>query len=171
MILPKEGEPTKQEIKRKSYCWYNRDQIWTIHSTEDCYLDLDTNQDITKEEDQDEEVLQGMPLQYSIKNNINTNNSNIRKLDSQMKDAIDGHKCVLFPTFDLSTKRIGFENRSSRISTVAYDIGFHPANSNLLKSFLIKSLVLNPISLSGSNIHFIPPPPPPVWSSFQTPPL
>ena len=53
-------------------------------------------------------------------------------------------------------KRIGFDNGSNIVTTIAYEIKCHPAYYILLKSLLNKSSVLDPIQPSDSNIHFIP---------------
>ena len=50
-----------------------------------------------------------------------------------MKDATEGHKRIIFPTFDLSTKRIGLGNGSSEGIMLAYEIKCNPENSTMLK--------------------------------------
>ena len=95
-------------------------------------------------------------IQYNIENDINTKHSNTHNPDDQMKDTTEGHKHIVFTTFDLSTKIIEFGNESSRVTTVANGIKYHPTKSTLLKSLLIKSLFLNPIPASDSIIHFTP---------------
>ena len=82
--------------------------------------------------------------------------NNKRKLDGQLKDTTEGQERIVFPPFDLSTKRIGFGNGSNRVTTNAYEIKYHPIHSTLLTYFLIKLSVLDPISPSDTNIHLIP---------------
>ena len=54
-----------------------------------------------------------------------------------MKDAIDGHKSIVFPVYDLPTKIIGFGNGAGRVTTVTYEIKCHSDNFTLLKIFLL----------------------------------
>ena len=42
-----------------------------------------------------------------------------------------------------------------KIFTVAYEVKCHPAHSTILKSFLIKTSVLDLLPPSDTNIHFI----------------
>ena len=61
------------------------------------------------------------------------NNKNKHKPDGQLQEAeINKHR-IIFPVFDLFTKRIGFGNRANRVTTVAYEIKFHPAHYTILK--------------------------------------
>ena len=94
-------------------------------------------------------------LQQTNENEVTNTQTNKRKPDGQLKDAIDSQKRIVFPAFDLSTKRIGFGNGSNRVTTTTYEIKCHPTHSTLLKFLLIKSSVLDPIQPSDSNIYFI----------------
>ena len=87
---------------------------------------------------------------------MNNTQNNKRKLDGQLKDASENQQRIVFPTFELSTKKIGIDNGSNRVTIIAYEIKCPPAYSALLKSLLVKSFVLNPIQPSNPNIHFIP---------------
>ena len=86
---------------------------------------------------------------------INTHN-NKRKPDRQLKETDKNKKSIIFPAFDLSTKRIGFGNETNRFIRVAYKIIYHSAHSTILKSLLIKSSVLEPLTPSDTNTYFIP---------------
>ena len=81
--------------------------------------------------------------------------NNTHNQDEKIKYITEGQQCIVFPTLDLSTKRIGLGNGSNRVTPVAYDIKFHPATFILFKSLLIKASILDSIPLSDSNIHFI----------------
>ena len=67
----------------------------------------------------EEDIVQ---LQQNTENNINTNNDTKRNLDGQMKDATEGHKRIIFPALDLSTKIIGLGNGSSEGIIFTYEI-------------------------------------------------
>ena len=95
-------------------------------------------------------------LQQNVENNINTNNLNKCNPNGQMKGTTDRYKRYVFPAFDLSTNIIGLGNGFGGVITVTYEIKYDPENFTLLKYLFIKSPVLNPISPSDSNIHFIP---------------
>ena len=62
-------------------------------------------------------------------------------------DADDEWKDIVFPTFDLNMRIISFSNGDKYISTIEFDIWFHPDNFVILK---LSSLV---------SIPMIPPPP------------
>ena len=49
-----------------------------------------------------------------------------------------------FSAFDLSTESIGFGNESARVTTVAYEIRYHPYNATFIKSILNQASVKNP---------------------------
>ena len=78
-----------------------------------------------------------------------------RTTDGQPKDP-EHNNSITFPAFDLSTKRIGFGKGTNRVTTVAYEVKCHLSHSTILKSFLIKASVLDPLPPSDKNIHFIP---------------
>ena len=63
-------------------------------------------------------------------------------------------KTIDFPAFDISTKRVGFGNGTARVTTVAYEIRYHPVHAILLKSILIQAFVLDPVSHFDNHIHF-----------------
>ena len=102
----------------------------------------------------EEEIIE---LKKNTTYNVIHIHNNKRKLDGQLKDTTEGQERIVFPPFDLSTKRIGFGNGPNRATTVAYEIKCHPAYSTMLTSVLIKSSVLDPIPPSNINIYFIPP--------------
>ena len=54
------------------------------------------------------------------------------------------------------TKRIGFGNETSQVTTVVYEVKCHPAYYTIVKSLLTKASVLDPLPPSDTNIHFIP---------------
>ena len=95
-------------------------------------------------------------LQQTSEDTVTNNQNNKRKPDGQLKDVTDNQQRIVFPAFDLSTKRIGFGRESNRVITIAYEIECHPAHSTQLKSLLIKASVLDTILPSDSNIHFFP---------------
>ena len=105
------------------------------------------NVDLTKED-----IIE---LQQHTENYINNKYSNKRNLAGQLKNTTEECKHIVFPTFDLSTKIIGFGNWSNRVTTIAYEIKYHPVDSTLLKYLLIKSSVLDIIPPSDFNFHFI----------------
>ena len=52
---------------------------------------------------------------------ISDSASNNKRLpDGNRKDPITNDKTIVFPAFDLSTKRVGFGNGNARVSIVAY---------------------------------------------------
>ena len=53
------------------------------------------------------------------------NNNNKFKPDGQIKDAETNQHRIVFPAFEVSTKRIGFGNGSNRVTTVAYEVKYH----------------------------------------------
>ena len=73
-----------------------------------------------------------------------------------LKNRSGDDNVIVFPVFDLSTKRIGFGNGAIRVTTIAYEVRFHSRHVTLLISILIRVLILDPISPSDSNIHCIP---------------
>ena len=57
---------------------------------------------------------------------ISDDASNNKRLpDGNRKDPTTPDKTIVFPAFDLSTKRVGFGNGNSRVTTVAYEIRCH----------------------------------------------
>ena len=71
---------------------------------------------------------------------ISDDTSNNKRLpDGNRKDPTTLENTIVFPAFDLSTKRVGFGNGNSRVTTVAYEIRCHPAHATLLKSILIQA--------------------------------
>ena len=101
----------------------------------------------------DEDII---ALKQTTDNEVTKIQKNKRNPDRKLKDATDSHQRIVFPTFDLSTKRIGFSNGSNRVTTIAYEIKYYPIHSTLLKSLLIKTSVLDSIQQSDSNVRFIP---------------
>ena len=87
---------------------------------------------------------------------MNNTQNNKDKPDGKQKDATESQQRIVFPSFDLSTKKTEFGNGSNRVITIAYEIKYYPAHSTLLKSLLIKSSVLDPIQQYDFNIHFVP---------------
>ena len=72
-------------------------------------------------------------LQKTTEKDTIHNNKNKRKPDRQLKEAETNRHRIIFPAFDLSTKRIGFRNGSKRVTTVAYEVKCDPAHSIILK--------------------------------------
>ena len=95
-------------------------------------------------------TLQETSAETSIHNHNNKCNP-----DGQPKEA-EHSNSIIFPAFDLSTKRIGFGNGTNRVTTVAYEVKCHSNHSTIVKSPLIKTSVLYPLPPSDTNIHFIP---------------
>ena len=83
-------------------------------------------------------------LQETTERDATHNHNNKRKPDGQLKEPEKNKNSVIFPAFDLSTKRIGFGNGTHRVTTVAYELKCHPDHSPILKYILIKSSVLDP---------------------------
>ena len=96
-----------------------------------------------------------LTLQETTNETAIHNHNNKRKPDGQPKEA-EHSNSIIFPSFDLSTKRIGFGNNTNRVTTVAYEVKCHPAHSTILKSLIIKASVLDPLPPSDTTIHFIP---------------
>ena len=63
---------------------------------------------------------------------------------------------IIFPAFDLSTKKVGFGNSSHRVKTIAYEVKCHPDHIALLNVFLTRVSILYKTPSSDSTIHFIP---------------
>ena len=76
--------------------------------------------------------------------------------DSNRKDPNTQDNIIVFPAFDLSTKRVEFGNGTTRVTTVAYKIRCHPSHATLLKPILIQAFVLDPVSPSDNHTHFVP---------------
>ena len=72
-------------------------------------------------------------LKGCIFTNANPNPTNKRNPDGNRKDLTENSNTIVFPAFDLSSKRVGFGNGNSRVTTVAYEIRCHPDHANLLK--------------------------------------
>ena len=95
-------------------------------------------------------------LQHITEDDVLDNNNNKRRPNVQLKKAETNQHRIVFPAVDLSTKRIGFGSGSNRVTTVAYEVKYHPTNSTLLTSLLIKSSILSLLPPTDTNIHFIP---------------
>jgi len=80
--------------------------------------------------------------------------NNKRLPDGNRKKSTTQDKTIVFPNLDISTKRVGFGNGTARVTTVAYEIRYHPVHAILLKSILIQASVLDPVSPSDNHIHF-----------------
>ena len=94
-------------------------------------------------------------LQTTSKVDANHNYNTKLKPDGQLKEP-EKKNSVIFPAFDLSTKRIGFGNGTHRLTTVEYEVKCHSAHSTILKYLVIKSSILDPLPPSITNVHFIP---------------
>ena len=73
-------------------------------------------------------------LQQNTENDVNNTQNNRRKPDGQLKDVTESQQRNVSLAFDLSTKRIRFGNSSKKVTTITYEIKFHPAYSTMLKS-------------------------------------
>ena len=73
---------------------------------------------------------------------VTTNtHSEKRSTDGQPKvPEEDINNQITFPAFDLSTTKVGFGNSPHRVTTIAYEIKYHPDHSALLKKTLISIL-------------------------------
>lgn len=94
-------------------------------------------------------------FQQHTDNDINNKHNNKLIPADQLEDVTEGNQCIVFLVFDLFTKIIGLGNGSNRVTTIAYEIIYHLVYSTLLKSLVIKSLVLDHIPPSDSSVHFI----------------
>ena len=94
-------------------------------------------------------------FQQHTDNDINNKHNNKLIPADQLEDVTEGNQCIVFLVFDLFTKIIGLGNWSNRVTTIAYEIIYHLVYSTLLKSLVIKSLVLDHIPPSDSSVHFI----------------
>ena len=101
-------------------------------------------------------------LKECVSTNANPNPANKRSPDDNRKDPAKKSNTIVFPAFDISTKRVGFGNGNARVTTVAYEIRCHLDHATLLKSIFIQVSVLDPISASKNHTHFIP------YGLFQT---
>ena len=81
------------------------------------------------------------------------NNNNTHKPDGQLKEAETNKHRIISPAFDLSTKRIEFDNGPNRVT---YEVKCHPSHSTILNSLLIKLSVLDPLPPYDTNVYFIP---------------
>lgn len=95
-------------------------------------------------------------LQECASTNTTSNSNNKRNPDGNRKDPTENSNAIVFPAFDLSTKRVGFGNGTVHITTVAYKIRCHPDDATLLKSILIQASILDPLSPSDNHFRFIP---------------
>ena len=60
-VPPKEGDLNTKDFQNKTYHWCIKHQAWTIHTSDNCYLDLEANVANTEEDVQeDDEALQGI---------------------------------------------------------------------------------------------------------------
>ena len=91
-----------------------------------------------------------------IEGNTIHNHNNKRKPYGQLKESDKNKNSIIFPAFDLSTKRIGFGNGTNRFTMVVYEVKYYPAHSTILKSLIIKSSVLDPLPPFDTDIHFLP---------------
>ena len=73
----------------------------------------------------------------------------------EQRQSSDNDNYIVFPAFDLPTKRISFGNGSARVTTIAYEIRCYLHYATLLKKILIQASILYPILPSYSHIHFI----------------
>ena len=97
-----------------------------------------------------------LALQECIPVISDSTSNNKRLLDGNRKKPTTNDKTIVFPTSDLSTKRVVFGNGNARVITVAYEIRCQHDHATLLKSILIQASVLDPVSPSDNHIHFIP---------------
>ena len=94
-------------------------------------------------------------LKEATEGNAIHNHNNKRKPDEQLKVPEKNKNSIIFPAFNLSTKRIGFGNGTNRVTTVIYEGKYHSVYSTIRKSLLKKHSVLDPLPPSDANIHFI----------------
>ena len=88
---------------------------------------------------------------------ITNTTSKKRSTDGQPKvPEEDINNQIIFPAFDLSTKKVGFGNYPHRVTTITYEVKCHPDHSALLKVLLTRGSVLDKNPPSDSTIHFIP---------------
>ena len=90
----------------------------------------------------------------SITTELTTNNK--RNFDRNRKERDTQDNTIVFPPFDLSTKRVGFGNGNTRVTTVAYEIRCHHTHATLIKSILIQASLLDPVPPFDNYIYFIP---------------
>ena len=86
-------------------------------------------------------------LKECVSTNANPNPANKRSPDDNRKDPAKKSNTIVFPAFDISTKRVGFGNGNARVTTVAYEIRCHLDHATLLKSIFIQVSVLDPYLL------------------------
>ena len=97
-----------------------------------------------------------LSLQKYIPVITDSTTNNKRNPDDNRKDPTTPENTILFSAFNLSTKRVGFSNGTTRVTTAAYEIRYHPAHTILFKSILIQASVLDPVFPSDNHIHFVP---------------
>ena len=55
-VPPNEGDPNTKDFQNKKYHWCIKHQAWTIHTPDECYLDLEANvantDEVVQEEDE-----------------------------------------------------------------------------------------------------------------------
>ena len=62
---------------------------------------------------------------------LTTNNK--RNPGGNRKESDTQDNTIIFPAFDLSTKRVGFGNDNTRVTKFVYEIRYHPTHTTLLK--------------------------------------
>ena len=61
-----------------------------------------------------------------------------KKADDNSKDQKeDQNESIVFPDFDLSTPKVGFRNAANRVTTIVYEVKYHPEHMSLFKLSLI----------------------------------
>ena len=95
-------------------------------------------------------------LKEYVSINTDSNSNKKQHPDGNIKDLAENSNIILFPAFDLSTKRVEFKNDNARSTTITYEISCHPDHTILLKSILIQIQVLDTTPPSGTHIYFIP---------------
>ena len=61
-----------------------------------------------------------------------------------------------FSSFRYINKKVGFGNSPQRVTTIVYEVKYHPDYSDLLIVLLTRASVLDKTPPSDSTIHFIP---------------
>ena len=109
------------------------------------------NLELTKEEIS---TLSTIPKDDTVTSNTP---SKKRSTDGQPKvPEEDINNQIIFPAFDLWTKKVDFGNSPHRVTTIAYEVKCHPDHSALLKVLITRASILDKTLPSDSTIHFIP---------------